>query len=131
MNLAELVDRLMDIDLYDQPPAPDTDDETPLPWEEEDTEDNTTIKPKMREEELVEEDDLEEEPAKERDFDEQWAGNEDLEKTTLEQESGEIPIEEPDMEGILAAEEEPKPEVVRWKREKCGRMCRVTCPLDA
>jgi len=44
---------------------------------------------------------------------------------------GKIPIEEPDMEGILAAEGELKPKVAHWKRGRCRRMCRGTCPLNA
>ena len=113
---------------------------TPCPWhqwwdqplqEEEAIEDSTTIRPKLHEEEPIEEHNPEEEAADEGDLEEQWVGDEDLEEVALDQEAGKIPIEEPDMEGNLAVEEEPKPEVARWNRGSCGSMCRGTCPLDA
>ena len=78
MNLVELVDWLVDIGTYDQPPTYDTDYETPPPQEEQDIEEGTTIKPKLLEEELIKEDDPEEELTEEEDFEEQWAGDEDL-----------------------------------------------------
>jgi len=28
-------------------------------------------------------------------------------------------------------EEQPVPEVFCWKRGRCGRICRGTCPMDA
>ena len=157
MNLVELVDRVIDIGPYDQPPTPDIDNETPPPREKDDTKGSTTIKPKLlkekefeeehqpREEEEdtednttiksklleVEEFEEENEPREEGNFEEQWPGDQDLEETTLDQGSGEITIEGPDMEGILAAKEEPKPEVAYWKRERYERMRRGTFPFDA
>jgi len=51
MNLAELVDHLIDVGPYDQPHTPDTDDEMPPLPAEEDTENFNTMKPKLHEEE--------------------------------------------------------------------------------
>ena len=45
------MDWLTNIGPYDQPPVPDTDDETPPPQDEEDTVHSTTIKPKLPKEE--------------------------------------------------------------------------------
>ena len=111
MNIAELVNQLIEIGPYDQPPTPDTDDETPTPREKEDIEDSAIIKPKLpKEVEFQEENDLWEE---EEDLEEELIKKEDLEKEPIEAEDPEEePIEEDDPEEEPLEKENPEEEPV-------------------
>jgi len=73
----------------------------------------------------IEEEDHEREP------EEEPLEDEEPEEDPLEGEDPEEeqPMEEDQEEGL--GEDQPKPEVPRWKPGSCGRMGRGTCPLDA
>jgi len=121
MNLAELVDHLIDMSPHDQTPSPDTDYETPRPPTEEDIEDSNTMKPKLLlEEESVRgnglvhrEEEPGEEPVTERDpraktLEEEESEEDPMEAENLEEDPEEGLLNEDDPEEDPIEEEDPE-----------------------
>jgi len=177
MTLNELVDYLIDLGPYEEPPTPDSEEATPPPSLEEYTKESENEREPMAEEyredsedegeseEDSEEDPLEEEERMEEDPEEDPKKDpeEDPEEDPKEDPEGGSEISEgqlmsaKDLEGDQGEEERNHPaqdnqasslrEVEQrtnslwgraerevgmncWKRGKCGRMYRATCPLD-
>ena len=65
----------------------------------------------MRKNQPLEDEEPEEEPLEGKDPEEEQLIEEDLQEDLVE--------------------EQPEPEVIRWKRGKCGRMWQGACPMDA
>jgi len=159
-NLNELVDHVMDVGPYDEPPTPDSEDANPPPPIEGDTEEEETKskkglmteepREKSEEEEALEEDpeedleeypeeDPEEDPEGDSEVDEgQLMSSEDLEGDQGDEE-GNHPAQDEQSSNSGALEEkinylsdwaEREIGMTHWKRGRCGWMCRGTCPLD-